>query len=121
MDSSTSGNASAGAGTPVGEEVRQRSHHLVDQLYLSAQPVFIHTDDPARLCAVSEEELDGLGPGSYAVHEALDRVALIERLIDGELAEHPAIIAHPQWLVRVDAICMELARLYQEIGAVHLA
>ena len=78
--------------------------------------MFVHAADPARLDSVTEDErLD-----DYHLHEALDRVALVERLVDSELGEHPAIKAHPQWAVRIDTVCAELAKLYQEIGAEHL-
>lgn len=65
---------------------------------------------------MSDNNLD-----DYHLHEALDRVALIERLVDNELGEHPAIKAHPEWAVRIDTVCAELARLYQAIGAERLS
>jgi hypothetical protein len=74
-----------------------------------------------RRCEASDPDPpDGYGPGSFSCHEALDRVALLERLIDNELGEHPAIKANPAWLIRVETVCTELAKLYQEIGSVHL-
>lgn len=60
-------------------------------------------------------------PDDYSTHEILHLTSVVARLIDTELAEHPAMKTHPQWLDRVYQISSELADLYQEIGEEHLS
>lgn len=57
------------------------------------------------------------GPGSFGSHEALHTSNLILHLIERELAEHPAILLHPEWFAHVRAAQDELSSLYQKIGA----
>lgn len=57
----------------------------------------------------------------YSRHEILHMTSAIERLIERELAEHPAIMANPDWAGYVSRAATELQVLYQEIGAEHLS
>lgn len=57
----------------------------------------------------------------YSMHEILHMTSAIERLIERELAEHPAIMANPSWAGYVSRAATELQVLYQEIGTEHLS
>jgi hypothetical protein len=60
-------------------------------------------------------------PGTPGCHEALHVANLAVRLIENELCQHGAIISNADWYRRARRAQDELAALYQEIGAAHLA
>jgi hypothetical protein len=45
---------------------------------------------------------------------------VIERLLEQDLAEHPAVVLKPRWFQLASRASDALAELYQEIGKVHL-
>jgi hypothetical protein len=60
-------------------------------------------------------------PGTFGLHELLDRVSLIVGLIDQQILEHPACLQDERWYLLADAAADALNRLYQELGAIHLS
>jgi hypothetical protein len=64
---------------------------------------------------------DDYAPGTMGCHEALHVTALIEHLIDVELVKHAAISMNPEWMALALTAQESLQRLYQLIGAKHLA
>ena len=69
---------------------------------------------------LGEDELrKSHGPGSLGCHEALHTAALLLRAVDGELLEHPAILATPEWFALAHRAHAALFDLYQAIGAGH--
>ncbi len=60
-------------------------------------------------------------PGSAGCHELLDRTALFADMLERHLVAHPACIARPEWYLLAEQAASALRRLYQEIGAEHLA
>ena len=59
--------------------------------------------------------------GSLGCHELLDRTALIMRLLEEQVVEHPACFQRPDWFILAHEATAILNRLYQEIGREHLA
>jgi hypothetical protein len=64
---------------------------------------------------------DDFKPGTMGCHEALHVTSLIENLLTQELVQHAAIALNPEWMVLALTAQEALQRLYQEIGAKHLA
>ena len=58
-------------------------------------------------------------PGTFSCHEALDRTALIQQLVDG-LGKHQAILQNPVWRALAERATDSLQELYNEIATVHL-
>lgn len=60
------------------------------------------------------------GPGSFGCHEVMHVADILAGLVENQLCNHSAILRDPRWF-RLAAEARDcLARLYQEIGAVHL-
>ena len=59
-------------------------------------------------------------PGSFGCHELLDRTALIMRLLEEQVVEHPACFHRADWFALAHEATAILNRLYQEIGREHL-
>lgn len=60
------------------------------------------------------------GPGTFGCHELLDRTALIVRLVEEQIVEHPACFQRPDWFALAHEAAALLHRLYQEVGREHL-
>ena len=59
--------------------------------------------------------------GSFGCHELLDRTALIMRLLEEQVVEHPACFQRPDWFFLAHEATATLNRLYQEVGREHLS
>lgn len=60
------------------------------------------------------------GPGSFGCHEVMHVSNMLAGLVDDQLCQHSAILRDPRWFRLATQARDSLARLYQEIGAVHL-
>jgi hypothetical protein len=58
-------------------------------------------------------------PGTHGCHEALHMAHVFGEMVDGQLAQHPAVLMNPEWKMLADRAAEALADLYQAIGAVH--
>lgn len=92
---------------------------------------------PSEIEALRQETLAGLkdlcedeglealfarhAPGSFGMHEALHMSSFFLDALDRALLEHPALVAHPDLFAKACAVHTALFRLYQAIGAVHVA
>lgn len=63
---------------------------------------------------------DEFGPGTFGCHEALHLAHVFADLVERQLVEHPAVQSNTRWHVLAMQAASALAKLYQEIGAVHL-
>lgn len=73
--------------------------------------------------AWAEDNIDPderFGPGSFGCHEVMHVADILARLVDGQLCNHSAILRDPRWFKLACEARDSLARLYQEIGAIHL-
>jgi hypothetical protein len=59
-------------------------------------------------------------PGSFACHELLDRTAMLAKLVDEYLVEHPACAQNKDWFALAHQASTLLNELYQKIGAEHV-
>jgi hypothetical protein len=79
----------------------------------------------SREKGLSREELQHRifqnGPGGFGCHEALHLTHVILGLIERELCDHLAVVQNAHWYARARKAQNELAALYQDIGAAHLA
>ncbi len=60
------------------------------------------------------------GPGSFGCHEAMNVAEMLAGLVEDRLCNHSAVLRDPRWFKLATEARDSLARLYQEIGAVHL-
>ncbi len=71
---------------------------------------------------VSVEQLAAnFEPGSVGCHEALHMASVFMDSVDRHLAEHPAVLAVPEWFRLAEEASTALFNLYQAIGDRHLA
>lgn len=60
-------------------------------------------------------------PDHYHGHEALHVAHVLQNMVAHELEGHPFVTAHPTIAQQVERVQRELGKLYQSIGAIHLA
>ena len=60
-------------------------------------------------------------PGSFGCHEALQMASVFMDSVDRHLADHPAVLAVPEWFRLAEEASTALFNLYQAIGDRHLA
>lgn len=70
---------------------------------------------------VGAASADAFTPGTHGCHEALHLAYVFADLVDRHLVEHPAVQGNTRWCGLATQAASALAKLYQEIGAVHLA
>jgi hypothetical protein len=92
--------------------MRSREEIEGDRLERLAELEQDHTEDP--------DWKNRFAPGTFGCHEALHLASVIERLVEQDLAEHPAVVLKPRWFQLASRASDALAELYQEIGKVHL-
>lgn len=59
-------------------------------------------------------------PGSCAMHEALDRAALVRNMLETALLEHPSIVMNKEWYTKAWIAFSVLFELYDDIAYVHM-
>lgn len=67
------------------------------------------------------EKPDNYVPGSMGCHELLHMVNFFAHSLDTEICEHPAVKNDEDWEIAANDARRSLERLYQLIGAKHLA
>ena len=92
--------------------MRSREEIEGDRLERLAELAQDHADDP--------EWMDRFAPGTFGCHEALHLASVFGRLLEGDLAEHPAVVLKPDWFQLASRASDAVAELYQEIGKVHV-
>ena len=91
--------------------MRSREEIEADRLGRLSELEQDHADDP--------DWTDRFAPGTFGCHEALHLASVFERLLEQDLAEHPAVVLKPRWFQLASRASDALAELYQEIGQVH--
>jgi hypothetical protein len=78
-------------------------------------------DERQEDCAESGVNIDErFGPGSFGCHEAMHVADILAGLVHNQLCNHSAVLLDPRWFRLAAEARDSLARLYQEIGEVHL-
>ncbi len=86
----------------------------------------IDTAEQARqdlLAELNNQQADWIEqsqPGSFGCHELLDRTAMLGKLVNELLLEHPACVQNKEWFTLAHQASTLLDQLYQKIGAKHL-
>ena len=68
----------------------------------------------------AEQLVAEFAPGSFGCHEALQMTSVFMDSVDRHLAEHPSILAVPEWYQLAEDAHTALFNLYQAIGTSHL-
>lgn len=78
-------------------------------------------DERRKEWAESNVDIDErFGPGSFGFHGAMHVAEMVAGLVEDRLCNHSAILCDPRWFRLATEARDNPARLYQEIGAVHL-
>jgi hypothetical protein len=67
-----------------------------------------------------QQALEQFSPGSHGCHELLDRIAMVNNLLDRFIVSHPACLQNAEWYTLARHAADALHNLYQQVGAAHL-
>jgi hypothetical protein len=89
-----------------------------------SEPAIVE-DERLRRFAELEADLgpgwtDRFKPGTFGGHELLDRTAMVARLVEEAIVDHPACVQDAEWYALAERAAGLLHELYQRIGERHL-